>query len=118
MPNDRVIDKSEWTMDYKIFSGNVFRQKTYNKQNLSSYVHKTHWQLCPYFSQVYFLIASDDDSEYVFPGFAKKAKHTNKDGNIESTVSEYWKNLFEQICIEGGPLSQREKKWIRKIEAN
>ena len=108
--NYNVMDKSEWTVDYKIFSGNIFRQKTYNKQNLSSYVHQKHWQLCPYFSQAYFLIASDEDSEYVFPEFAKKAKCTNKDGKIDSQVSEYWKSLFEMICIVDGPLTKKEKK--------
>ena len=82
--NYRVIDKNEWTVEYKIFSGNVFRQKTYNKQNLSSYVHKKHWQLCPYFSQAYFLIASDEDSEFVFQEFTKRP---NVQIRKETTIS-------------------------------
>ena len=100
-------------MNYKHFSGNIFRQKTYNQQNLASFVHKEYWQLCPYFSQVYYLIYSDEDSEYVFPEFSKKAVSTAKDGKISSTVSLYWAGLFESICTEGGSLTQKEKKKVK-----
>ena len=101
-------------MNYKHFSGNIFRQKTYNQQNLASFVHKEYWQLCPYFSQVYYLITSDEDCQYVFPEFAKKATATTKDGKISSTVSDYWTMLFAAICTEAGSLSLKEKKNLKE----
>ena len=114
-----MVDKCEWTVNYKHFTGNVFRQKTYNQQDLSSYIHKEFWQLCPYFSQVYFLISCDLASKYVFPEFAKKALSIKKDGKVESQVSEYWKSLFEELCFVQNWTKEEKRQKLsarRKLE--
>ena len=116
----RPIERIDWNVTYTVITGDVFRQKTYNRQqDLSTFVHRDHWQLCAYFSQAYYLVMSDLDSVYLFPEFNERAMFTSststKEGEAskakaQSRVAEYWKSLFEEVCFVGGALSKSEKK--------
>ena len=82
---------------YDVFQSLLKRQKNNKEHFLPIYPHADGFFEDFYFSLLYQILLSPNDSEFVFPDFALKSLHASKEGMNDSKVSALWSNEFRAL---------------------
>ena len=102
--NMKVTEKAEFTSLYSVMRAELDKQKTQEHQNLDVFPHRDSYLHDIYFSWGYYLIMSDDQSDFLYPTFAKYAAKVNPSNEqTKSQVSTLWDRCFQtllKLCEE------------------
>ncbi len=92
----KVKTINESHVQFKVIEAFLQRQKDGPEQYIPVFPHRDSYHEDYYFSLVYSLVMMENDSEYMFPTFADKARNET-DEKSDSKVSSHWSTVFRKL---------------------